>query len=101
MGLLVAATAWASEATLEHLLEAGHIKRLRDWAQPKVAGNTNVAPAAYYLGSAKEARAIWMEHSLWRRRRFRLMRMTRAITCWWPTSALSKRRRQESSRGWS
>ena len=55
MGLIVAATAWASEATPEHLLEAGHIKRLRDWAQPKVAGNANDAQAAYYLGSAKEA----------------------------------------------
>jgi len=55
MGLIVAATAWASDATPEHLLEAGHFKRLRDWAQPKVAGNANDAQAAYYLGSAKEA----------------------------------------------
>jgi len=45
----------ADDAPPDRLLEAGHFKRLRSWAQPRVAANANDAQAAYYLASAKEA----------------------------------------------
>ena len=38
----------------EQLAEGGHWKRLRAWAEPRVAANPNDAQAAYYLASVKE-----------------------------------------------
>jgi tetratricopeptide (TPR) repeat protein len=46
--------AFGADATPDSLLEAHHIKRLRAWAEPRVAANPNDAQAAYYLAYAKE-----------------------------------------------
>ena len=46
--------AWSSDAAPDKLLDAGHFKLLRAWAEPRVAANPNDAQAAYYLASAKE-----------------------------------------------
>ncbi len=53
-GVALLGAAWGSDAAPESLLEARHLKRLRAWAEPRVAANPNDAQAAYYLGSAKE-----------------------------------------------
>ncbi len=47
-------TAWGSEAAPEKLLEAGHFKRVRAWAEPRLAANPNDAEAAYYVAAVKE-----------------------------------------------
>jgi tetratricopeptide (TPR) repeat protein len=45
----------AADATPESLLQAGHFKRLRAWAEPRYAANANDMQAAYYLATAREA----------------------------------------------
>ena len=54
LGMVLAAASWASEVSPENLLEAHHIKRLRAWAEARVAANPNDAQANYYLASAQE-----------------------------------------------
>ena len=54
LGVVLTATAWSADSSPEGLLQAGHIKRLRAWAEPRVAANPNDARASYYLASAKE-----------------------------------------------
>jgi tetratricopeptide (TPR) repeat protein len=44
----------AADGDAEAFLKGGHWKRLRSYADPKVAANANDAQAAYYLASAKE-----------------------------------------------
>jgi tetratricopeptide (TPR) repeat protein len=46
--------AWSADLVPESLLQAGHFKRLRTWAEPRVAANPTDAQAAYYLASVKE-----------------------------------------------
>ena len=55
LGLLVTGAARGGDSSPESLLEAGHLKRLRAWAEPRVAANPNDAQAAYFLASAKES----------------------------------------------
>lgn len=55
VGIVLAGTAWCADSAPESLLQAGHFKRLRAWAEARVAKNPNDAPALYYLASAKEA----------------------------------------------
>jgi tetratricopeptide (TPR) repeat protein len=52
--VLLAGAAWSVDAAPESLLQARHCKRLRAWAEPRVAANPNDAQALYYLASAKE-----------------------------------------------
>ena len=47
-------TARSAEPEPESLLQARHFKRLRAWAEPRVAANPNDAQAAYYLATVKE-----------------------------------------------
>ncbi len=54
LGVILTGTAWSADSAPESLLQAGHFKRLRAWAEPRVAANPNDAQAAYYLASAKE-----------------------------------------------
>jgi len=54
VGIVLAGIAWSADSAPETLLQAGHFKRLRAWAEPRVAANPNDAPALYYLASAKE-----------------------------------------------
>lgn len=54
LSLSLAQTAWSADSAPESLLQAGHLKRLRAWAEPQVAANPNNAPAAYYLASARQ-----------------------------------------------
>ena len=46
---------WAIDSTGDNLLEAGHYKRLRAWAEPRLAANPNDAQAAYYVAFAKQS----------------------------------------------
>jgi tetratricopeptide (TPR) repeat protein len=46
--------AWSAESAPESLLQAHHIKRLRAWAEPRVAANPNDAEATFYLANVKE-----------------------------------------------
>jgi tetratricopeptide (TPR) repeat protein len=55
VGIVLAGTAWSGDSAPESFLQAGHFKRLRAWAEPRVAANPDDAPALYYLASAKEA----------------------------------------------
>ncbi len=52
--LVLTGTARGVDSSPEDLFQAGHLKRLRAWAEPRVAANPNDAQAAYYLASAKE-----------------------------------------------
>jgi hypothetical protein len=54
LGVILAGIAEGA-VTPGSLLEAGHFKRLRAWAEPRVAANANDVQAAYYLASAREA----------------------------------------------
>lgn len=50
---LLATAGRGAETGPEALLEAGHWKRLRAYAEPRVAANPNDTQAVYYLASAK------------------------------------------------
>lgn len=52
--VIFSGAAWGAESAPEALLEAGHFKRLRAWAEPRLAANPNDALAAFYLGTVKE-----------------------------------------------
>ena len=52
--VIFSAAAWSADAAPEALLEAGHFKRLRAWAEPRLAANPNDALAAFYVGTAKQ-----------------------------------------------
>jgi len=54
VGALFSGVASGADAAPEALLEAGHFKRLRDWAEPRLAANPNDAQAAYYVATVKE-----------------------------------------------
>ena len=54
VAIVMSAAVWAADSAPDALLEARHFKRLRAWAEPRVAANSNDAQAAYYLASAKE-----------------------------------------------
>src|SRR6266436_4270190 len=54
VGVALSGAAWGSDAAPEALLEAGHFKRLRTWAEPRLAANPNDAQAAYYVATIKE-----------------------------------------------
>src|SRR5882672_8342898 len=54
VGALFSGVASGADAAPEALLEAGHFKRLRDWAEPLLAANPNDAQAAYYVATVKE-----------------------------------------------
>lgn len=46
--------AWSADSTPEDLLQNHHLKRLRAWAEPRIAANPKDAQASYYLASVKE-----------------------------------------------
>lgn len=52
--LLGAGSVWCADSSPESLVEGGHLKRLRAWAEPRVAANPNDAQAVYFLALAKE-----------------------------------------------
>jgi tetratricopeptide (TPR) repeat protein len=54
VAVVLVGAAWAADSSPEGLLQAGHLKRLRAWAEPRVAANPNDAQAVYYLASTKE-----------------------------------------------
>jgi tetratricopeptide (TPR) repeat protein len=54
MAMVITGVASGNDAAPDNLLESRHIKRLRVWAEARVAANPNDAQAAYYLASARE-----------------------------------------------
>ena len=54
LAMLLTGAAFGGDVSPESLLAEHHIKRLRSWAEPRVAANPNDAQANYYLASAKE-----------------------------------------------
>jgi tetratricopeptide (TPR) repeat protein len=54
LGVFLAAPVLGTDGGPEGLLEAGHWKRLRAIAEPRVVASPNDAQAAYYLASARE-----------------------------------------------
>lgn len=53
--LLTAGVVWGGDSSPESLRESGHWKRLRAWAEPRLAANSSDAQAAYFLASFKES----------------------------------------------